>query len=182
MWRLCRAWTLSLCLHHRVHMKHTVSDRKFGCLCVRVCVVSVSVVYVRGADCASTASCRRKQFSQLLKRCPKLSRHRRMFLTHASALFYRAPQGFTLSAALFQTWMWDKTCSGAAPDWLRRQSRWILVRLNKSVTGSRLNQRLFTERRLCHMRVCGSKRLLLENPDWLFHRTPHKPQINQVNL
>lgn len=142
-------------VHQRVHMKHTVSDRKFVLpVCVYVCVC------VR--CCASTASCRRWQFSQLLKRCPKLSCHRRMFLTHASALFYRAPRGFTLSAALFQTWTWDKTCSGATPDWLRRQSRRILVCLNKSVTGSHLNQRLFTEHRLCHLRVCGSKRSLLE--------------------
>lgn len=29
------------CLHHRVHTKHTVSDGKFGCLCVCVCVMCV---------------------------------------------------------------------------------------------------------------------------------------------
>lgn len=135
---------------------------KWQKVCLCVCVRYVCMCYVWGADCASTASCRRKQFSQLLKRCPKLSRHQRMFLTNASALFYRAPQGFTLSAALFQTWTWDKACSGAAPDWLRRQSRQILVCLNKSVTGSCLNHRLFTEHRFCHLRVCGSKRSSLE--------------------
>lgn len=122
----------------------------------------VCVVYVWGAACASAAPRRRKQFSQLLKRCPKLSRHRRTFLTRASALFYRAPRGFTLSATLFQTWTRDKTCSGAAPDWLGRQSRWIFACLKESVTGPRLRQRLFAERRLCHSRVCRSKRLSLE--------------------
>lgn len=50
-----------------------------------------------------------------------------MFLLRASALFYRAPRGF----ALFQTWTRDKICSGAAPDWLRRQSRRVSVCLNK---------------------------------------------------
>lgn len=97
-----------------------------GCLCLCVCAV-----YVWGARCASSASCRRQQFSQLLKRCPKLSGHRRMFLNHASALFYHAPRGFTLSATLFQTWTWDKSCSGAAPDWLQRKSRRILMCLKK---------------------------------------------------
>lgn len=134
------------------------------CKWQKVCAACMCYVfeYVWGADCASTASCRRKQFSQLLEWCPKLSCHRRTFLTNASALFYRAPQGFALSAALFQTWTRDKICSGAAPDWLRRQSRRVLVCLSKSVTGSRLNRSLFTEHRLCHLRFCGSKRSLLE--------------------
>lgn len=90
---LQRMHTVAVCVCATGWMKHTISDRKLACCVCYMCVW--------GEDCASTASCRRKQFSQLLKRCPKLSRHRRMFLTHASALFYHTPQGITLSAALF---------------------------------------------------------------------------------
>lgn len=155
---MCRACTQELFAPHSAHEAYC----KWQKVWLRLCVMCVRAVYVWGAACASAASCGRKQFSQLLKRCPKLSRHRRMFLSRASALFHRAPRGFTLSAALFQTWTWDKARSGAAPDWPGRQSRWILARLNKSVTGSRLHQRLFAERRRSHSRVCRSKRLSLE--------------------
>lgn len=171
------------CLHHRVHTKAYCKWRKVWLpVCVCMCDVCVRVVYVWGADCASAASCGRKQFSQLLKRCPKLSRHRRMFLTHASALFYRAPRGFTLSATLFQTWTWDKTCSGAAPDWLRRQSRLDLsASEQKSVTGSRLHQRLFAERRFRHLRVCRSKRLSLElSPRLAVFTEAHRGPMNHT--
>lgn len=171
------------CLHHRVHTKAYCKWRKVWLpVCVCMCDVFVRVVYVWGADCASAASCGRKQFSQLLKRCPKLSRHRRMFLTHASALFYRAPRGFTLSATLFQTWTWDKTCSGAAPDWLRRQS-WLDLSASeqKSVTGSRLHQRLFAERRFRHLRVCRSKRLSLElSPRLAVFTEAHRGPMNHA--
>ncbi len=135
--RICRACTLELFAAQSAHgaycrwQKVCLPVCQYMWMCLCVCVCEGQTV------CASAAPCGRKQFSQLLKKCPKLSRHRRMFLTRAPALFYRAPQGFTLSATLFQTWTWDKTRSGAAPDWRWRQSRWILACLNKSVTGSR---------------------------------------------
>lgn len=88
------------CLHLTLHTKHTVSGRKFARLCV-------SAGYVWSADCASTASCRREQISQLLKRCPKLSWPPTRVPSHACALFHRAPRGFAVSATLFQTRTWD---------------------------------------------------------------------------
>lgn len=116
------------------------------------------------ADFASSASCRRKQFSQLLKRCPKLSRHQRMFLTSASALFYRAPQGFTLSGRRYFR-RGHETRLVLVPLQIGYGGRAVKsesVSLNKSVTASRLSHRLFTERTFCHLRVCGSKRSSLE--------------------
>lgn len=180
--RVCRACTPELFAPQSAHEAYCKWRKVWLPVCVCMCDASVRVVYVWGADCASAASCGRKQFSQLLKRCPKLSRHRRMFLTHASALFYRAPRGFTLSATLFQTWTWDKTCSGAAPDWLRRQSRLDLsASEQKSVTGSRLHQRLFAERRFRHLRVCRSKRLSLElSPRLAVFTEAHRGPMNHT--
>lgn len=152
-------------------MKHTVSDRKFGlpvCICVYVLSMfaCVCVCVCAAQTFASTASCRRKQFSQLLKRCPKLSRHQRMFLYQCLCSILPLSTGihFFVRPRYFRRGHETRLVSGAAPDWLRRLSRqicrvWVWT---KSVTGSRLSHRLFTERRFCHSRVCGSKRSLLE--------------------
>lgn len=105
------------CLHHTAHMKHTVSGRKFARLCA-------SVVYVWGADCASTASCRREQFSQLLKGCTKLSRPPTHVPYPLPLLYFTAPRRDSLSRPRYFR-RGRETCSGAPPDWLRRLSRGI---------------------------------------------------------
>lgn len=60
---------------------------------------------------------------------------------------------------------------------------WILARLKqkKSVTGSRLHQRLFAERRFRHLRVCRSKRLSLElSPRLAVFTEAHEGPVNHT--
>lgn len=82
-----------------------------------------------------------------------------------SALFYRRSAGICFVGRAISDvdvrqdlfWCRSRLAHGGWVDW-------ILARLNKKkvLLVSRLRQRLFAERRMCHSRVCRSKRLSLE--------------------
>lgn len=144
-------------LHLTLHTKHTVSGRKFARLCV-------SAGYVWSADCASTASCRREQISQLLKRCPKLSWPPTRVPSHACALFHSAPRGFAVSATLFQTRTWDlfwgpsrlATEAKAEGSW-RFSTKVLLPLVHTSICSMSAD---------CVKGCCWNRR-----PDWPFYRS-----------
>lgn len=82
-----------------------------------------------------------------------------------SALFYRRSAGICFVGRAISDvdvrqdlfWCRSRLAHGGWVDW-------ILARLNKKkvLLVSRLRQRLFAERRMCHSRVCRSRRLSLE--------------------
>lgn len=81
--------------------------------------VCAACVYARGADCASTASCRRKQVQPAPKKMSQIIRPPTHVPHPLPLLYFTELRGDSL-CRLFQTWTRDKACSGAAPDWLRR--------------------------------------------------------------